>query len=124
MLQVRELIFATAAAHHDVGKLSETLKWGEPAYLTDEACSGGAISSAASRTRARRHPVQLPDDGGDRLRGRFTVQFEYGRARALLLPLSGALPKLGLTVCLSLALTYHLDQRVRKAGWKLRASTL
>lgn len=28
LLQVRELIFATAAAHEEVGRLSETLKWG------------------------------------------------------------------------------------------------
>ena len=31
---LRELIFATAAATEGVGELEETLKWGEPAYLT------------------------------------------------------------------------------------------
>jgi hypothetical protein len=31
LLQVRALIFATAAAHDEVGRLTETLKWGEPA---------------------------------------------------------------------------------------------
>jgi hypothetical protein len=31
------------------------------------------------------------------------------------LPVSGALPKRPLSVCLSLALTYHLDRRARKA---------
>jgi len=30
LLQVCALIFATAAAHDDVGRLTETLKWGEP----------------------------------------------------------------------------------------------
>ena len=42
LLQVRALIFATAAAHEQVGRLTETLKWGEPAYLTEATGSGNA----------------------------------------------------------------------------------
>ena len=31
---LRQLIFETAAATEVVGELEETLKWGEPSYLT------------------------------------------------------------------------------------------
>ena len=33
-LQLRDLIFETAADMPEVGPLTETLKWGQPAYLT------------------------------------------------------------------------------------------
>ncbi|SHH70208.1 protein of unknown function (DU1801) [Massilia sp. CF038] len=43
LLQLRALIFTTAAALEHVGPLQETLKWGEPAYLTAVSKSGSTI---------------------------------------------------------------------------------
>lgn len=116
LLQVRALIFSTAAAHQEVGRLTETLKWGEPAYLTEETGSGSTIrlgrlkdsEQAAVLFNCRTALV-------DAFRERFPDQFEFRQTRALLLPVSGKLPKQELTVCLSLALTYHLDLRACKA---------
>ncbi|MBR0866104.1 hypothetical protein ACVIWV_009031 [Bradyrhizobium diazoefficiens] len=116
LLQVRALIFATAAAHDDVGPLTETLKWGEPAYLTDETGSGSTIRLGRVKDSDRAAIlVNCRTTLVDTFRERFPDQFDYRQTRALLLPVSGALPKQQLTVCLSLALTYHLDRRVRKA---------
>ena len=115
LLDVRKLIFATATAHDDVGPLTEALKWGEPAYLTEETGSGSTIR--LGRVKDSEHPAILFNCKTtliDTFRERFPDQFEYRQTRALLLPLSGALPKQELTVCLSLALTYHLDRRRRK----------
>ena len=116
LLQVRELIFAAAAAHDDVGSLTETLKWGEPAYLTDETGSGSTIrlgrlkgsDQAAILFNCKTTLV-------DTFRERFPDRFEYRQTRALLLPVAGKLPERELAVCLSLALTYHLDRRGKKA---------
>jgi len=105
-------IFATAAGHDNVGKLSETLKWGEPAYLTGETGSGSTIR--LGRLKDSEHAAILFNCKTtlvDTFRERFPDRFEYRQTRALLLPVSGALPKQELTVCLSLALTYHLDRR-------------
>ncbi|UFW50843.1 MULTISPECIES: DUF1801 domain-containing protein [Bradyrhizobium] len=116
LLQVRELIFATAAAHDDVGRLTETLKWGEPAYLTDESGSGSTIR--LGRLKDSEHAAVLFNCKTtlvDTFRERFPDQFEYRQSRALLLPVAGKLPKRELSVCLSLALTYHLDRRRKKA---------
>ncbi|UEM14497.1 DUF1801 domain-containing protein [Bradyrhizobium barranii subsp. barranii] len=116
LLQVRALIFATAAAHKAVGELTETLKWGEPAYLTDESGSGSTIRLGRLKDSERAAILfNCKTTLVDTFRERFPDEFEYRQTRALLLPLSGALPKQELTVCLSLALTYHLDRRVRKA---------
>ncbi|MCK1395100.1 DUF1801 domain-containing protein [Bradyrhizobium sp. 1] len=117
LLQVRDLIFATAAAHDEIGRLTETLKWGEPAYLTDETGSGSTIR--LGRLKDSGHAAILFNCKTtlvDTFRERFPDQFEYRQTRALLLPMAGRLPKQELTACLSLALTYHLDRRRRKAG--------
>jgi hypothetical protein len=115
LLQVRALIFATAAAHEEVGKLTETLKWGEPAYLTDESGSGSTIR--LGRLKDSEHAAILFNCKTtliDTFRERFPDQFEYRQTRALLLDVSGRLPKQPLSVCLSLALTYHLDRRRKR----------
>ncbi len=115
LLQVRALISATAAAHDEVGRLTETLKWGEPAYLTDETGSGSTIR--LGRVKDSEHPAILFNCKTtlvDTFRERFPDQFEYRQTRALLLPVSGKLPKQELTVCLSLALTYHLDRQAKR----------
>ena len=46
MLEIRALLFATARETEGVGALEETLKWGEPAYLTSETGSGSTIRIA------------------------------------------------------------------------------
>ena len=114
LLQVRDLIFATASAHDEVGRLSETLKWGEPAYLTEETGSGSTIR--LGRLKGSEHSAILFNCRTtliDTFRARFPDRFEYRQTRALLLPVAGKLPKQELIVCLSLALTYHLDRRSR-----------
>ncbi|PDT89993.1 hypothetical protein CO669_10980 [Bradyrhizobium sp. Y36] len=116
LLQVRELIFAAAAAHDGVGKLTETLKWGEPAYLTDESGSGSTIRLGRLGDSDRAAVLfNCKTTLVDNFRDRFPDQFEYRQTRALLVPVTGRLPKQALSVCLSLALTYHLDRRGRKA---------
>lgn len=116
LLQVRALIFATAAAHEEVGRLTETLKWGEPAYLTDQTGSGSTIRLGRVKDSALAAILfNCKTTLIDSFRERFPDQFEYRQTRALLLPVAGRLPKRELSVCLSLALTYHLDRRARKA---------
>jgi hypothetical protein len=43
LLALRRLIFDTAAATKGVGALQETLKWGQPSYLTPQTKSGSTI---------------------------------------------------------------------------------
>jgi len=63
LLEVRSLIFATAARSNEVGPLTETLKWGEPAYLT-EATEIGSNPARMGQVLGKklRRAVQLPDD--------------------------------------------------------------
>ena len=43
LLALRRLILDTAKATQGVGALEETLKWGQPSYLTSESKSGSTI---------------------------------------------------------------------------------
>ncbi len=107
--QIRDLIFATAAEHPAVGPLTETLKWGEPAYLTQETKSGTTIRlgwipaedrSCAVLFNCRTTLVETA-------RVRFGERFGYQKNRAILLDPAEPLPVDELADCLALALTYH-----------------
>ena len=43
LLALRELIFETAAENPAVGRVEETLRWGQPAYLTPDSKSGSTL---------------------------------------------------------------------------------
>ncbi|MCP3369799.1 DUF1801 domain-containing protein [Bradyrhizobium cajani] len=116
LLQVRRLIFATAKAHDAVGRLTETLKWGEPAYLTEDTGSGSTIRLGRGKNSEAHAAVlfNCKTTLVETFRERFPDEFEYRQNRELLLEVSGALPKRPLAICLSLALTYHLDRKAKR----------
>ncbi len=107
-LALRRLIVDTAGRVDGVGELTETLKWGEPAYLTQQSRSGSTIRIGWSAKR--------PDRVGlffncrttlvDTFRSRFP-ELEFEGNRALLVPVKSALPKPALQACIESALTYH-----------------
>lgn len=49
LLKIRQLIFETASTDKCIGPLTETLKWGEPAYLTEETKSGSTLRLGISK---------------------------------------------------------------------------
>ena len=109
LLEVRELIFETAADTEGVGPLTETLKWGEPAYLTEATGSGSTIRLGWFRSSARDCAVlfncrtTLVDD----FRSQFPDVFAYEKNRAILLDAGKKLLEAPLSACLKMALTYH-----------------
>lgn len=108
-MEARALIFATAARIEEVGPLTETLKWGEPAYLTEATGAGTTIRLGRSRSGERECAVlfncrtTLVDD----FRERFPGVFAYEKSRAILLDAGEALPWAPLSTCVGMALTYH-----------------
>jgi hypothetical protein len=118
LLEVRQLIFDTAAATPGVGPLTETLKWGEPAYLTEATRSGSTIRLGRPKTQGETCAVlfncrtTLVDD----FRAHFPGTFGYSGNRAILLDLASPLPKQPLAICLAMALIYHVRQRRMSCG--------
>lgn len=108
LMTLREIIFDTAETIDGVGTLEETLKWGQPSYLTTETGSGSTI----------RIDRVKPDDG--RIAMYFHCQtdlvetfrelypaLDYGGNRSILLDPAAKIPEKALRHCIGLALTYH-----------------
>jgi hypothetical protein len=118
LVEVRHLIFETAARLDGVAPLTETLKWGEPAYLTEATGSGSTIRlghrKSADRACAVFFNCRTTLVAG--FRAQFPEAFAYEGDRAILLSTSGRLPKAPLSFCLAMALTYHRRARRTRGG--------
>lgn len=113
LLAVRRLIFRTAATTDGVGPLTETLKWGEPAYLTEASRSGSTIRLGRPKASPERCAVFFNCNTGlvDSFRAQFPDAFRYEKNRAIILKATGPLPEAPLAICLAAALTYHRGKR-------------
>lgn len=109
LLQIRQMIFSIAAQTEGVGALTETLKWGEPAYLTEESGSGTTIRLAAIKS-APDHAAVLFNCKTTLVktfREHFPEAFGFDGNRALLIPVTTPLDSEPLGSCLRAALVYH-----------------
>lgn len=112
LLALRTLIFETASNLPDVSAVTETLKWGEPAYLTK---SGTTIRLAWSPKR--------PEVAGLFVNCQTTLveswREQYGDLidcignREIRLPLNQRPPEGPLRHCIAMALTYHKRKPAR-----------
>ncbi len=111
LMRLRELIFEMAAATEGVGALEETLKWGEPSYVTPETKSGTTIR--INRTKAAGGYalyVNCQTDLIASFRERYP-QFGYEGKRAIVFDAADKIDEAALGHCIALALTYHLRKR-------------
>lgn len=110
LAEIRAMILGVAADDPRVGAITETLKWGEPAYLTEETGSGSTIRLGSPRNRPDRAAIYFicRTTLVDTVRERYGRMFEYESNRAVLLPATGDIDRVPLEIMLSMALTYHL----------------
>ena len=59
LLALRRLIFETAQATDGVGPLQETLKWGQPSYLTAQSKSGTTVRIDAVNSDTGRYALYV-----------------------------------------------------------------
>jgi uncharacterized protein DUF1801 len=116
LLALRRLIFDTAAATEGVGKIEETLKWGQPSYLTPETKSGSTIRIDRIKSSAHQYAVYFhcQTDLVETFRELYPNEFTYGGNRSIVLDANEKIAEPALRHCVALALTYHLNRR--KAG--------
>ncbi|MEM8882405.1 MAG: DUF1801 domain-containing protein [Pseudomonadota bacterium] len=106
LTKVRLLLFEVAS-EVDAGPLTETLKWGEPAYLTDATRSGSTVRLAAKDGRPA---VFFICTTGlvDGFRSDYP-ELSYQGNRGIWL--DKAVDRGALAQCLARALTYHRAKR-------------
>jgi len=113
LLALRRLIFDTAQATKGVGVLQETLKWGQPSYLTPETKSGSTIRIDRVKSTANQYAVYFhcQTDLVETFRELYPRELSYGGNRSILLNAEDDVPEPALRHCVALALTYHLNKR-------------
>lgn len=110
LLIVRNLIYSMASSCDDVGPLTETLKWGEPAYLTEQTKSGTTIRLGFKKSKPDHAClyVHCQTNLVEVFRQQFSGQLEFEGNRAILFRVSEPLPVAALETCIVMALRYHL----------------
>ena len=109
LMALRKLIFDTAANTQGVGMLEETLKWGEPAYLTTQSKSGSTVRIAWKSARPLHYAVYFNCRTTlvETFKTLFPNDFEFEGNRAIIFEVAGRMPKRELAWCIGAALTYH-----------------
>jgi hypothetical protein len=113
LLALRRLIFDTAKTTKGVGALQETLKWGQPSYLTPETKSGSTIRIDQVKSAPNQYAVYFhcQTDLVETFRELYPKELSYGGNRSILLNAQDEIPEAPLRHCVALALTYHLNKR-------------
>ncbi len=108
LLHLRALIFATAAGLPSIGGLVETLKWGQPAYLTGKPKTGSTIRIGAFGGRGETYAmfVHCQTSLVESFRRHYPLSFTFDGKRALVFGVGDELPEAALKHCIALALTY------------------
>lgn len=111
MATLRGLIFDVATADPRVGALEETLRWGEPAYLTTQTKAGSTIRLGVDKASALpalffNCNTTLVED----FRSQFDGVLTFSKNRAILVE-PAAFDPIPLRLCIAAALTYHLRRK-------------
>ena len=109
LLQIRELILETAAQTEGVGEIEETLKWGEPAYLTSQTGSGTTIRIAWKESAPEQYAVHVHCQTRliSTFRELFPDSLRFEGNRSIIFHQDDLIPIEQLSRCIALALTYH-----------------
>jgi len=113
LLALRRLILDTARTTKGVGALQETLKWGQPSYLTPETGSGSTIRIDRIKSAAGQYAVYFHCQTNlvETFRDLYPDEFSYGGNRCIILNAADDVTEPALRHCVALALTYHLNRR-------------
>jgi hypothetical protein len=116
LLALRRLIFDTAKMTEGVGRLEETLKWGQPSYLTPETKSGSTIRIDQIKSAGNQYAIYFhcQTDLVETFRELYPSEFSYEGNRCILLDAAEKLPEPALRHCVALALTYHLIKKTAR----------
>lgn len=118
LLELRALIFETAATTPEVGPIQETLKWGEPAYVTSQTKSGSTIRIDWKKSNPTEYCMYFicTTNLVDTFRTLFPNDFNFDGNRAIVFGEHDTMPTDALALCVSAALTYKLSSAGKRRG--------
>ncbi|MCX2680106.1 DUF1801 domain-containing protein [Galbibacter sp. EGI 63066] len=103
---LRELIIETAGEIEGIDKLEETLKWGEPSFVTK---NGSTLRMDWKEKVPNQYAMyfQCTSRLVDTFRRVFEHKFQYEGNRAIVFQLNQKIPVSELKQCIKATLTYH-----------------
>ena len=106
MQQLRELVIETAEETAGISNLEETLKWGEPSFVTKE---GSTLRMDWKPKTPDQYAMyfQCTSRLVDTFRLVFDHKFQYEGRRAIIFQLNQKIPVEELKKCIKASLTYH-----------------
>jgi hypothetical protein len=115
MLELRELILETANELEDVTKLEETLKWGEPSYLTRH---GSTLRMDWKSKTPDQYAMYFKCTSRlvHAFREVFKNDFDFEGNRAIVFQLKDSIPRQELKACIKATLTYHKVKQLPTLG--------
>jgi hypothetical protein len=116
LMFLRQLIFETAAGTEGVGELEETLKWGEPSYLTPTTKSGSTVRIDWKPANEGQYAMYFKCTTNlvETFREKYPAEFKYGGNRSIIFNEEDEVPVEELKDCIAMALTYHLRKKSKK----------
>jgi hypothetical protein len=116
LLGLRALIFDTAARTEGVGSLEETLRWGEPSYITAETGSGSTIRINVKGSNGYAIYFHCQTNLVATFKSLYGDVFRFEGKRAIVFDDREPVPRPALRHCIALALTYHAQRKRKKAA--------
>lgn len=113
LFALRSLIFEAAANNKAIGRVEETLKWGQPSYLTPETKSGSTIRLGVPKSPDHDYAlfVHCQTDLTGQFETSYPGEFDFEGTRAILFKADKPIQADALRHCIGLALTYHARKR-------------
>ncbi len=106
MEKLRQLVLETAEEVEEITTLEETLKWGEPSYLTKK---GSTLRMDWKQKSPDQYAMYFKCTSQlvPSFRTAFKDVFSFEKNRAIVFQLDDELPKTELKQCIKATLTYH-----------------
>ena len=106
LLSLRELVLSVASEIDGLEKIEETLKWGEPSYLTKY---GSTVRMDWKEKNPEQFAVYFKCTSNlvPTFKTIYKDKFKFEGNRAIVFKLNDKIPDTELKHCISMALTYH-----------------
>ena len=115
LMLLRKLVIDTASEIESVKRLEETLKWGEPSYLTK---GGSTIRMDWKKSKPDQYAMYFNCKTKlvDTFKERYKDEFKYEGNRAIVFHKNDSIPINELKHCILLSLTYHSIKNLPMLG--------
>ncbi len=115
MVRLRELILETAEEIEEITTLEETLKWGEPSYLTK---NGSTLRMDWKSKLPNQYAMYFKCTSRlvETFRTVFNKNFEFEGNRAIVFQMEDQIPRDELKECIKATLTYHKVKQLPTLG--------